>query len=98
MNLYLVVFDRAATGRYKEFQDEFLAHSSIYRWWHYIKSAYIVGSDLDAIEISRHFRSVAAKYNLPQRHFVVEIDLENRHGWLPKKAWKWIHRNTFETE
>jgi hypothetical protein len=95
---YIVVFDRSPRGRYMAFHDEFVTHPQIYRWWHYLKSCYIIGSDLSAAELSRHYRAVAGKHGIPRNVLVMRVDLRSRQGWLPPKAWEWIQRNTPEQD
>lgn len=92
MKYYIVSFDRQPTARYGDFHDEFVAHSRIRQWSHYIKSAYILGTDMRASEVSRHFRSTAKKYRLPTRHIVLRVNLGDRAGWLPSGAWEWIRK------
>lgn len=95
MNYFIVTFDRSPLGDYKQFHTEFVGHAAIKRWSHYIKPTYIVGTeDFTAKQLSEHFRKTALKYQLPTRHLVVEVNLHNRWGWLPKRAWKWINRQT----
>ena len=96
MNWYVIVFDRLPDGQYRAFHDEFVGHSRIKRWWHYIKSSYIVGTDLSADAVSDHFRTTAIKYTLPPRHLVMKVDLSVRQGWLPAEAWEWIRKNAIE--
>lgn len=98
MKFYIVAFNRKASASYAEFHAEFVAHPSIARWSHYIRSSYVVGTKLTASEISKHFRSVAAKYDLPQRHLVIRIDLRDRSGFLPHKAWEWMRKQLDDIE
>jgi hypothetical protein len=98
MKYYIVVFDRVPTGRYREFHNEFVGHQGVRRWWHFVKSSYIIGTDLGPSELSAHFRATAANYDLPERHLVLKVDLRNRQGWLPNDAWEWIRRHASEQD
>src|SRR2546427_572506 len=92
MKFFIVVFDRAPAGRYKQFHEEFVQHPAIRNWWHYVKSCYIVGGQLTSSELSKHYRAVAKKYGIPENHLVMRVDLRSRQGWLPPKAWEWVQR------
>jgi len=90
LKFYLVVFDRPQLGRYQEFHKAFTAHPKFRRWWHYIKSAYIIGGNVTASEISDHFTTCARKLGFPTTHLVIRADLRYRQGMLIKDAWEWI--------
>ncbi len=99
MTFYLVIFDRDPTGDYRGFHEEFVKHPSIRKWWHWVKSCYIVGADAPAAdELSVHFRATAKKYRVPTRHLILKADLRNRQGLLPKKAWDWIAKAAEQQE
>lgn len=92
MNYYIVSFDRRVNGQYRNFHDAFVAHAGIRRWAHHIKSSYIIGGDLTASEISKHFRATAKKHGLPTRHIVLRVDLSDRSGWASSSLWEWIRK------
>ena len=96
MNYYIVSFDRRPTAAYARFHTDFVAHPEIVRWCHYIKSSYLLGTDMSASDVSSHFRTTAKKHELPTRHIVLGIDLGNRAGWLPRGAWDWIRQQLEE--
>ncbi len=58
-------------------------------WWHYIDSSWVVKHcELNSDEIFEKLRShidTQTDYIL-----VIEINTENKQGWLPKKAWNWL--------
>lgn len=93
MNYYIVTFDRQPNVAYKHFHDAFVAHPGIRRWWHYIKSSYLIGSDLSANDLSDHFTKTAKDLNMKTTHLIVGIDLKKRQGMLPKDAWDWFKIN-----
>jgi len=94
MNYYILTFDRKIGSSYKEFHDDFVDHPQFNRWFHYIKSSYIIGTTLAAGEITDHFLKVAERYNLPKIHFVVRVNLSYRGGWLTEDAWNWFGSNS----
>ncbi len=92
MKFYVVTFNRKLGASYTKFHEEFVADPKVNRWFHYTRSSYLIGTELTARELSDHFRLVAVKYGLPQRHLVIRVDLRDRHGFLPKGAWDWIQK------
>ena len=91
---YIITFDRDEDKSYGRFHDDFVAHPNIKgKWFHYIKSSYIVGTTLSANEISKHFIKTALKYGLSKDHLVISINLRYRQGWLHEDAWGWLKRN-----
>lgn len=93
MNFYIITFDRKPNASYKQFHDDLVASGQILKWWHYIKSSYIIGTDWTASELSKHFTNVAKANNIPTTHLVLEVNLQKRQGMLTKDAWKWIRDN-----
>ena len=96
MRYYIVSFDRRPTSQYAEFHSDFVAHSGIRRWCHFIKSSYILGTEMRASDVSTHFRTTAKKYGLPTRHIVLSVSLRDRAGWMPSGAWDWIRKQLEE--
>lgn len=94
MNFYIVTFDRQSNVSYKPFHNAFVEHPQFYRWWHYILSSYLIGSDLSADDISDHFTATAKSLGMRTTHLVLKVDLTQRQGMLPKDAWGWIKKNT----
>ena len=93
MKFYLVIFDRQLDKSYKGFHETFVAHRHIFKWWHFIRSSYIVGTDLSVGDLSRHVRSSFEQNGLRSTHLVLRVDLSERQGMLPKGAWGWIREN-----
>ena len=90
---YIVVFDRDANKGYGPFHDAFVGHAKVSRWWHYIKSCYIIGTELDKNDLSNHFTQTAKQLGLSTTHLVMKVDLRVRQGILTKDAWDWIQKN-----
>jgi hypothetical protein len=88
---YVLLFDRDDQINYKEIHDKLVALSCIKNWFHYIKSSYILISDKSTAnaldkEVGTIFREI--------NYLVLGIDLKDSQGWLPKKAWEWIERQS----
>lgn len=92
MSYYMVTFDRKQTSNYRSFHDEFVKHPEFKNWWHYIKSCYIIETDLTANDISDHFTATAKASGIPTRHLVMSVDIAKRQGMLPKDAWGWFRK------
>jgi hypothetical protein len=84
--IYALLYDRDSVDI--EVLHAFIATSPmVQRWWHYIKSCYLIKSDKSASEIAD-----ALPRSMRDGSFlVVEVDLKNGNGWLTDKAWEWIH-------
>ena len=92
MSNYIIVFDRRASD-YKIFHEQLTGHPRISNWWHYIKSMYIVKTDLTVQELSAHVRKSFAAQGIDDTHVVLKVDLSSRQGMLTKEAWEWIRKN-----
>ncbi len=88
--VYLLVFDRDDfRHNYLRIHKKIKNDVYIENWWHYLKSAYILTSELSAEHLFDEIRKI-----LPNHKFLItEIDLENCEGWLPEKAWEWIEKH-----
>ena len=92
MNYFIISFSRQSAKRYGDFHKEFVAHTGVKRWCHYIASSYLVGTNMTAKEVSSHFRATAQKHGLPTRHIALRVDLQDYSGWMPSGAWEWIRK------
>jgi hypothetical protein len=90
---YVILIERSSKLSYKAFHEELVAHPRFNLWWHYIKSSYLIVTDMNVGEISNHVDATLVKYGLPRRHLVLKADLRERQGRLPDDAWKWIRKN-----
>jgi len=93
MKSYVIIFKRLRTGNYRPFQDDLAASPRINRWWHYLSTCYIIITDLSANELSHLVTDLLKKHSLPVTHLVLEVNLRNRQGMLPKDAWQWMRNN-----
>jgi hypothetical protein len=94
MSMYVVIFDRDPAVTHRAFQDAFVAHPRIYNWWHYIKSAYLIRTDLNASELSDHYNRCARQTGISKTHLVIKLDPSDRQGMLVRDAWAWIRKNS----
>ncbi len=93
MKIYVILFDRVPTASYVEFHKQLTAHPQISKWWHYIKSSYLIKTDLSAKDLSAHVRATFDACKIPNTHLVLAVDLKQRQGMLTPDAWKWIREN-----
>src|SRR5438552_13190728 len=77
---------------YKGFHDDFVKPQEILKWWHYMESLYIIGTEWSSQALSEHFHKTAQAHEIPIAHIVLEVNLRNHYGWLPKDAWEWIEK------
>ena len=84
---YILVFDREGGDvLFLKLQRMIKESAEIKRWWHHLKSCYILQSDATAEELADQISRV-----LGDNSFLLsEVNLENSNGWLPRKAWDWI--------
>jgi len=94
MKHYIITFDRKLGAKYGSFHDDFVGHPRLARWFHYIKSSYIVGTSFSANELSEHFAACANSHGLPTTHLVMQVVLGKRQGRLTTDAWEWLRRHT----
>lgn len=85
--IYLVAYD--LPGSSDEYSDLFDELRKSPRWWHYIDAVWLLSTDETANEIyARLEPHLYEEINL----FITEIG-NDRQGWLPRKAWKWIRKH-----
>lgn len=90
---FIITFNKGGitdTFNYNKFHDSLVSTKGIISWWHYLESSYIVIVDwnISATNISNVVRDL-----MPNKLFIViELNLENHNGWLPKEAWDWINK------
>lgn len=86
---YLLVFDRDDFLDYKTIHEKIISIDGLLNWFHYIKSSYIlITNEPSAKQLARKIQPF-----IPQKtYLLVEIDMNNRQGWLPPKAWDWIKK------
>lgn len=86
---YALMFDRDDQLNYKELHDKLVSLDCIKDWFHYIKSSYILISELPtAYALDKEVREILKEKN----YLIVAVKLEDIEGWLPNRAWMWIER------
>src|SRR5713226_3561411 len=83
---------------YTGFHNDFIKPQAVHKWWHYMESLYIIGTDWSSQELSEHFTKTAQAHGIPNVHIVLEVNLLSRFGFLPKDAWEWIENETRSSE
>ncbi len=94
MSMYVVIFDRDPEESYQDFHAAFVVHPQIHNWWHYIKSAYLIRTSLEASELADHFGRCARRSGISTTHLVMRVNPTDRQGRLVKEAWAWIRDNS----
>ena len=85
---YILVFDRDDFRDYKSIHNKIISIEGLINWFHYIKSSYIlITEEPSAKQLAKKIQPF-----IPKKYYMlIELDLNNRQGWLPQKAWDWIH-------
>lgn len=90
MKYYALMYDKQPAGNYKLFHERLTSHPRVRRWFHYIQSSYLIGTDMSAQELSEHVRLAFSSSGLPTTHLIVKLDARHRQGMLTPKAWEWF--------
>jgi hypothetical protein len=89
---YILTFDRESDKDYSDFHKKLEKLTEVKYWFHYIKSSYIMISDVQtATKLNELIKEI-----IPNTRFLIlEVDLNNSNGYLPEQGWTWIrkHRN-----
>jgi hypothetical protein len=89
--IYAILYDRDKIDT-EELHRSVSKSNMVRRWWHHIKSLYLIKSDYSAAEIAE-----ALPRSMREAGFlVIEVNLQNSSGWLSDKAWEWISRRQKE--
>ncbi len=91
MNYFVVMFERNSLRDYRDFHADFVKHSGIVSYWHWITSSYIVQTEWSLEELSDHFTKCADKNKIPPAYVVLNVDLAKGQGIMPEDAWDWIN-------
>ncbi|MFM2229448.1 MAG: hypothetical protein RL607_706 [Bacteroidota bacterium] len=90
---YIINFDKGGlidSFDYKKFHDNLTTAKGVINWWHYLESSYIIITDANVTATNV---SDFVLQHMKEKHFlVVELNLKNHNGWLPKEAWDWINK------
>ena len=75
------------SGSYGDLFDVLKSQKS---WWHYLPSTWLVDSDSNAETL---YNQLKPHLRTGDHILITKLDDNERQGWLPKKAWGWIHRH-----
>ena len=84
--IYLVSYDLVKSSE-RDYTPVYEAIKAIGPWWHYLESTWIIHTRQDVNYVVDAIHAVMRKGD---RLLVVQIDNQNRNGWLPREAWDWI--------
>lgn len=85
---YILTFDRDDEVNYKDFHNKLTTLPSVFNWWHYIKSSYIlISNSPSATQLSDKIRPLFPDGKI---FLLIELNLKNRNGLLIKEAWDWL--------
>ncbi|MFA6459449.1 MAG: hypothetical protein WCV79_03605 [Candidatus Paceibacterota bacterium] len=88
--ILLISYNLNNTG--KDYSSFYNTIKSADSWWHYIKSIWMIKTTLGVDEWNERLHAQMA----PGDHLlIVDVTNQNRNGWLPKDAWKWIKDNNY---
>lgn len=87
---YMIVFDPTKLEIASEIHNAVSKSQYISDWWHYLPSAYIVQSQYTLATIQTYLTNNTKV--LPRKFLIIEVNLTNSNGWLPKEAWAWIRK------
>jgi hypothetical protein len=93
---YILVFDKDEIDA-NQLHSAIEAHQnngSIYNWWHFIKTCYILISNKTADDLAK---SIGNSIVSAKKFLLIEVNMNNRQGWLNEDAWKWINDNKGNT-
>jgi len=84
---YILSFDRDENRDYKKIHNKIINLPSVITWSHYVKSSYIlIANTNSATQLNNEILKVLTN----TRFLLIEINLRNRNGCLPSKAWDWL--------
>lgn len=87
MSVYIVTYDLNSPGQ--NYEPLHSAIKSCGNWWHYLDSTWLVSTTLSATEVTQRLLPKIDKND----NLLVIGATDEYAGWLPKKAWQWIHEN-----
>jgi len=87
MGAYSITYDLSKPGR--DYEGLYEAIKGTGTWWHYLESTWIVKTNLTPSQIWQHLQP-----HTDENDSILIIEIrDNVSGWLPKKAWEWIHEH-----
>jgi len=87
MPAYSINYDLKAPNR--DYSGLYEAIKANYAWWHYLESTWIIVTQEAPAQI---FDKLKPHIDNNDSLLIIEVR-DNISGWLPQKAWEWIHTN-----
>lgn len=84
---YAINYDLKAPNR--DYAGLYEAIKSYSGWWHYLESTWLIVTDENPSQIWGRLKGSIDKND---SLLIIEVR-DNVSGWLPQKAWDWIHSN-----
>ena len=85
MTAFSITYDLTAPGRNYEGLYEAIKKQGT--WWHYLESTWLVSTNKTASQV---WSDLSQYIDKNDNLLIIEVR-DNVSGWLPKKAWEWIH-------
>jgi hypothetical protein len=87
MSAYLITYDLKTKGR--DYSPLYEALKALGPWWHYLDASWLIKTTDSPSTIWKRLAP-----HITRNDFVLIIEVrDNAQGWLPPKAWEWIHAN-----
>ena len=87
--VYLISYELNSDKDYTNLYDAIKSYGA---WWHFIDSTWLIDTSQSAQEVSEKLlRHIDKNEDVL---LVMKVLLEDRQGWLPKKAWEWIRNKS----
>jgi len=84
---FILTFDRDEPLDFKSLHNEIVNVPSVITWSHYIKSSYIlIVNTNSATDLNKQLMEVLSI----KRFLIIEVNLKNRNGRMPREAWEWF--------
>jgi hypothetical protein len=91
----MIVLDAATIATAYDQVVTFITSSPVFHgWWNHLPYTFLVASDLDADGIAEKLRP----FTKEARFLVIEVNLAESEGKLPRKSWEWIRGRERLTE
>lgn len=85
--IYIITYELNSKGDYDDLYDAIKAYGT---WWHHVESTWIIVTEQSASEINNNLKKHINKGE--DNLIIIKLDITDRAGWLPKKAWAWFKK------
>jgi len=94
LRAYIIAFDMDDNINYNDFHKKLASINGVETWWHYLKSSYLIVTRHSATQLNKEVMKISPG----KKMLIVEINIKNRDGYLPKVAWDWLQNITDKLE